>query len=675
MLNLKNNSTRHLIMARRYLTKSKFQLAMECPTKLYYCNKPEYSNLKSDDSFLQALAESGFQVAELAKAYYPEGIEIESLDHEQAIIETNNLLKQDKVIIFEAAILYENLFIRTDILIKENDHIILIEVKSKSIDHEDKLPLFTTKKPIDIRQDWKAYVFDVAFQKLILLKFFPTMHISSYLMVVDKDTTSPSNGLNQKFRISKNKNGRVKIITSVKLTQQELSQQILRRINISEEVSFILNDMKFNDSMNFEEYVNFLRDHYIRDIKIPPILGTKCRKCEFKINPKITDSTLKSGFIECWSETCSLKENEATILDIWDFRKADTLIQQGIYKIKQLTQEDINPQPDGEPGMSSSQRKWEQVQKIINNDETEKIESNDLINEMNSWVYPLHFIDFETAMPAIPFNKGERPCLGLAFQFSHHILHENGLVEHASEYFNDRIGVNPNLDFIRALKISLENSTGTIFRYAPHENTYLNMIRAQLKTQDSILDKEELILFIESISQPTKDTKDKWKPGIRNMVDLWYLVKRYYYNPQMKGSNSIKKVFPAILNRSAFLQNKYSNPVYGADSGIKSLNFKNWQWIQKKDNKIIDPYELLPPLFKDIDLSEEKIDLLFHDDKLKEGGSASIAYARMQFSEMSDIERNELKNALLKYCELDTLAMVMLVEAWRDKLGISFPDM
>lgn len=35
---------------------------------------------------------------------------------------------------------------------------------------------------------------------------------------------------------------------------------------------------------------------------------------------------------------------------------------------------------------------------------------------------------------------------------------------------------------------------------------------------------------------------------------------------------------------------------------------------------------------------------------------------------ISDFERNELKKALLKYCELDTLAMVMIVEALRDML-------
>lgn len=41
----------------RYLTKSKFKLAMECPTKLFYSGQAEYANAKIEDSFLKSLAE------------------------------------------------------------------------------------------------------------------------------------------------------------------------------------------------------------------------------------------------------------------------------------------------------------------------------------------------------------------------------------------------------------------------------------------------------------------------------------------------------------------------------------------------------------------------------------------------------------------------------------------
>jgi hypothetical protein len=36
---------------------------------------------------------------------------------------------------------------------------------------------------------------------------------------------------------------------------------------------------------------------------------------------------------------------------------------------------------------------------------------------------------------------------------------------------------------------------------------------------------------------------------------------------------------------------------------------------------------------------------------------------------MSDYEREEIRSALLRYCELDSLAMVMIYEGWREMLS------
>jgi hypothetical protein len=654
-------------MTDRYLTKSKFQLAMECPTKLYYYGKPEYSNLKCEDSFLLALAESGFQVAELARAYYPEGILIETLDYVQALAETNKLLERDKVVIFEAAVCHQNLFVRTDILIKENDHLTFLEVKSKSIGEDDQSFFAGKDDKKRINSTWEPYIFDAAFQKYVLIKAFPNYRISSYLLLTDKATKCPSNGLHQKFRIKQDEAGRVKVVKTLALTDEEKAAWILRKVNVADEIDFIFNYMKFRD-MNFDGYVNFLREHYQQDIKVKPELGSICKKCEFKLDPKNSDKKLKSGFQECWSEVCGLKEGESTVLDIWGY-SSDGAIKSGVFLTKFLTGEHIKVKENDKPGLSSSQRKWKQIEKIKDNDPTEYLDIANLKEEIKNWKYPLHFIDFETAMPAIPFMKNDRPFQRIAFQFSHHVLHENGTVEHAGEYFNNQIGINPNLDFIRVLKKELENTKGTIFRYAAHENTYLNIIRRQLlNSRDKISDKDELIAFIEQISQPTKDCNPKWNVGPRNMVDLCNVVERFYMDPLAKGACSIKKVFPAILQHSKFLQEKYSKPIYGADGGIKSLNFKDKIWVERDGDKIRDPYDSLDPLYKGMHFSDGEIEFLFHDDKIKEGGGASIAYARMQFSEMSSKERDELKRALLQYCELDTLAMVMIVEAWRDMI-------
>src|SRR5688500_18918375 len=115
----------------RYLTKSRFKLAMECPTKLYYTNKKEYANQKLEDPFLRHLADGGFQVGRLAQCYFPGGVEVDTLDYDEALRQTDELLKQDNVTIFEAAFRHNNLFIRADVVVKHGDNLDLIEVKAK----------------------------------------------------------------------------------------------------------------------------------------------------------------------------------------------------------------------------------------------------------------------------------------------------------------------------------------------------------------------------------------------------------------------------------------------------------------------------------------------------------------------------------------------------------------
>jgi hypothetical protein len=46
-----------------------------------------------------------------------------------------------------------------------------------------------------------------------------------------------------------------------------------------------------------------------------------------------------------------------------------------------------------------------------------------------------------------------------------------------------------------------------------------------------------------------------------------------------------------------------------------------------------------------------------------------IAYAKLQDSRMPVSEREKLRKQLLRYCELDTLAMVMVYEALREWTG------
>lgn len=651
----------------RYLTKSRFKIGHDCPTKLFYTGKEEYFNASLEDPFLSALADGGFQVGELAKCYHPDGHDIKTLDYDEALAQTNELLNKRSVIIYEAAIKYKNLFIRADILVKKGKQIELIEVKAKSFDSSEENPFFTKKG--EISSSWEEYLIDIAFQKYVIEKAFPEWSVSAYLMLADKNAKSPSSGMNQKFRIVKDEQGRKSIRILTPLTKRELEKRILCKVSVDEAIEHIRNGRFTEEGRTFRQYINWLADNYKNDVKIEPRISKNCGACEFNPSFEIEAQGYKSGFKECWKNQLKWKDkdfDDALIFDLWNFREKDKLIAEGTYKLKDISEDVIAPAPDKKPGLSPKERQWMQVEKYTKNDNSIYFDNDGFANEMSEWKYPLNFIDFETSAVAIPFNQGRRPYEGIAFQFSHHTINKDGTVEHKSQYLNAEPGVFPNYDFLRNLQSALEANKGTIFRYSNHENSYLNMIYRQLtEDKSAVVDKDELKSFIKSITKSTGDSVETWH-GERCMIDQWELVKRYFYAPDTHGSNSIKNVLPAILNASVFLQEKYSKPIYGSQTGIKSLNFKDWTWVHLEDGRVKDPYKLLPKMFEDV--SEKDFAILSEEDEIRNGGAALTAYAKMQFTDMSGVERRELQKALFKYCELDTLAMVMIHEGWVDML-------
>ncbi len=650
----------------RYLSKSRFKLGMECPSKLYYTGKPQYSDRSLDDSFLAALAEGGYQVGELAKYYYPGGHDIHSLDYNEALEQTNTLLQQENVIIYEAAVRFQNLFVRIDILVKTGNHFDLIEVKAKSYDPEN--IRFMAKRGGGLLKSWAPYLHDIAFQRLVLANAWATTDIDCYLMLANKAAVSTTDGLNTKFKITKMADNRKGIEVSSALSEEDLEAPILGTVCVNGEVDYINREEDF-EGQSFESRIAYLSDIYEKDLRIQGAIGSACKTCQFQCASEDESESTISGFKECWKTSLAWTEEDfedPLVIDVWNFRAANRLIAEGKVKIADLDEDDVKPKEDRNAGLSASQRQWLQVEKVQNRDAEIYLDTEGLRAKMDGWVYPLHFIDFETSATALPFTKGRRPYEGVAFQFSHHLVHADGRVEHAGEFLDTSIGHFPNFDFVRALKHELENDCGTIFKYSNHENSYLNMIFWQLKDSDLPVEEvNELCGFIKTITHSKENSTVKWK-GERDMVDLLDLVKRYYYAPSTNGSNSIKYVLPAVLNSSSFVRQKYSKPLYGATDGIPSLNFKDWQWVKFDGESVIDPYKQLPKLFEDA--PEDLDEVLSADQSLANGGAALTAYAKIQFTETSYYEREELRSALLKYCELDTLAMVMIFEAWKAEL-------
>ncbi len=647
----------------RLLTKSRFKLGLECPNKLFYTKKEEYSNSKNDDTFLRALALGGFQIEEYARLHYQGGTLIEGDDgnYQSLWNQTQTLLKQENIIIYEAAFLFENLFIRVDILKKTGEKIELIEVKAKSWD--DNQDRFVGVRG-GIDADWKPYLFDVAFQKYVIQNCYPEWEITSYLQLADKNQNSTVDGLNQLFRIQKQSDNRTGIKVLVK-DFKETGNSVLIRKNISDIVKDILDGKhKCLDKKTFNEALLLLEKNYVLDyFSLWKPSYSVCKKCEFKANTDSKKKGMKSGFEKCFKDVLVWNDNDfakSDIFNIWKFR-GSKFLDSGIYFKHQLTAIMVGVKKEVGK-ISETERQWIQIEKELNLEDTILVLKDELRAELDKFKFPLHFIDFETATAALPFNAGRRPYEQIAFQFSHHTYSQNGKINHQTEYINTEKGKFPNFDFIRNLKQALSNDNGTILRYSNHENTVLNQIKAQLINSNE-QDKVELINFIDTITHIKDKGVNIWE-GDRDMTDLLEIVKNFYYNPKTYGSNSIKDVLPASLQSSSFLQEKYSQPINGI--GLSSKNFEgNHVWIKWENDIIQSPYNQLPSIYGG--WSDEELDnILSGIIDINDGGAALTAYGRLQYTDMTDQESEAIQKALLKYCELDTLAMIMIYEHLRE---------
>ena len=442
------------------LSKSRFKQGLECPNKLFFSNNKEvYHNVKNNDTFLQALASGGFQVEEYARLQYPGGVLVdapyENNDYQDLADQTSELLKQENVVIYEAAFYVDDLFIRTDVLVKKGTHIQLIEVKAKSLDPSE--PYNFVGKSKKIVSSWKPYLFDLAFQTYVTQRCLPTYTITPYLCLVDKTKSATVDGLNQFFRVKKDPNNRTGVTVKVDDISQ-LGENILHQENLSEVVSKIHNgDYTYYDNLNFHEAVKLLSEIRMKNYYPNwPAQFSACKKCEFKKDDSEKGKIKQSGFEHCFKTQYQWTDQDfkkPTIFNVWDL-KDPKLMEQGKLFKSQLTPEDIKYK-EAAGKLSRTERQWLQIEKERDNEFTEFVDIEGLKSEMDTWVYPLHFIDFETSTVPLPFHTGRKPYEQIAFQYSHHIYYQDGRIEHANQYINSTAGEFPNFEFVESLQQAL----------------------------------------------------------------------------------------------------------------------------------------------------------------------------------------------------------------------------
>ncbi len=625
-----------------YLSKSLFSKVNAftgCQRKLFY-EMNTYPKLDEPNQTLQYYADNGKALGALAKGYHPQGIEIHEKNPEKAFQTTFQLLNQHpSVVLFEAAFILNGCYVRVDLLIKEKNAIKLIEVKSKQVKLNQQDQPVTASNPLVMDLTFQYHVVSEALGKGYTIQPYFYQLKPNYqsaltyrgLFTVDEDGIHLRQPLAQAYLDSP----LLEMNDANRLVQQTLTQAFKNHVN---------------------ELVESIRTNQKLD---PKGLGSKCKGCEFKI----AMDQKKHGYKECWQlpQYARLKDEEfhhPGIFDIGFGISIKKLTEEGHYRL-----EDAQLFLEGKP--KPNHKQLLQVKKLINQDASIDIERQGIQKELSQLVYPLYFLDFEAFPSALPIFPYYRPNQKVIFQYSIHKIEKVGKEEVISHHaqFIDLGTEDPTLNMIRSLQHDL-GTQGSVFMYSSYENTCLNNVEEWLNAHPEVEDKPSLMKFIHSLTYRKKGKKWIREPGQRVMIDLCDWVNQYYLDPATKGSNSIKKILPSVIQQSTYLQRKYSqNNLYGKKLKIESFNFDHLVWLKKNDNYYFNPYELLS---NPLGLSAQEIEHLEEDQdtiEVRDGAMAMIAYSKVQNENLSIKSKEGYKEALLKYCELDTLAMVMVFEA------------
>ena len=194
--------------------------------------------------------------------------------------------------------------------------------------------------------------------------------------------------------------------------------------------------------------------------------------------------------------------------------------QKKLNELAALDVEDIHDIPDDFPLTALQARIRECVA------EGKEYVAPELADELRDVEFPIHFLDFETIGSAIPRYEGTRPYQTIPFQWSDHVLYEDGTLEHP-EFLHDE-DTDPREAFCRTLLETL-GDTGTIVIYTTYE-----------------------VGVMTSLADDLPQYAGRLLAALDRIKDLHATVKTYFYHPDFQGSFSLKKVLPALVPSMAY---------------------------------------------------------------------------------------------------------------------------
>lgn len=213
---------------------------------------------------------------------------------------------------------------------------------------------------------------------------------------------------------------------------------------------------------------------------------------------------------ECWKHVPEY--SIFNISGLYSNKKFD-LYNQGIIHFHQLNLE------------TAPLNENQKMQIVSELEEKTFIDKENIEHFINNLNYPIYYLDFETMTSAVPIYNKTRPYQQLVFQYSLHIEHINGEIEH-KEYLSE---ANPIIDprdiFVKQLIQDCGTSGDVLVYNIGFERGKLNDLISLFPVYSNELN--DIIYRLKDLMTPFQ--------------------KKWYYTPEMKGSYSIKAVLPALV--------------------------------------------------------------------------------------------------------------------------------
>ncbi|MEX0894392.1 MAG: DUF2779 domain-containing protein [Balneolaceae bacterium] len=618
------DSTRSQLHLNEYLVRQ----ASSCPLKLWY----HLHNRRPDESYNPFRTQTGILMRRAHSVLYPGGREA-AQEHAEAIDQTRRWLNEnEQVTIYGGVLAYRNFHARFPILIKQGDRLTLLQTHGK-IWKSGPEALAMEKKMLQNRKIGE-YVREAAYKRWVIENNYPEFKLSIRLCFPNRRFKSTSDNL---FR-------NVVFMNESPKTDGEEIQNLFTEVPVDRAVDLVLNrnpELPVHPAFqqkSFKEQLEWMGHcSELNREEIPFQITGACNTCIFR---KSGDG-VESEEAGCWQENLdpSVRNPGQQVFDLIGHGNKQQA-EKGYF-----FQEEIIP-PNG---IKSCEQVLNSEGKTITVDQRRSLQllsaqqdgeiprvwvKHKLLEEIRSIAYPLHFIDFEAATCAIPMTRDAKPYEPVLFQFSCHTMREDDRITHHQwlDQSHDRF---PHEDFIRNFLSIPDIEKGTLVQYSPFEKQALNILLKDLKKNHNRDRQDSLEDGLKSVINGT-DRLQK-----NRFVDLNKMVRDYFFNKELMEGLGLKNVLTSLLKTSSYLQDKYSKPV--------SIHDTHVILAPPDHTSIPDPY----------------LKIQSESGNIRDGSTAMHAWLYTKSPDCNRDRRARIHRMLKRYCTLDSLALVMIFQYWR----------